>query len=157
MSLQAAPTARVLNATPADPLRIRLDDRPTTGWYDVWNAVHGHVGDPAAEWAMLGRVQGPSAYASAMLGGAVVGVGRAVADTGWVGLFGMATTPRARGRGAARSVLASFAEWAGAHRADHLYLQVERENLPALRLYRRAGFGEVAGYHYRGVGEPPSR
>jgi GNAT superfamily N-acetyltransferase len=76
-------------------------------------------------------------------------VGRAVADTGWAGVFGMATLPQARGRGAARAVLAALAGWAGTHRADRMYLQVERDNMPALRLYGRMGFHAVSGYHYR--------
>nr|WP_201749146.1 GNAT family N-acetyltransferase [Micromonospora acroterricola] len=151
MSLQTASAVRVLCDAPANSLRVRLDDQPTSGWFDVWSAVHGRGGTSAPEWDMLRRVNAPSAYASAMIGGAVVAVGRAVVDTGWVGLFGMATAPRARGRGAARSVLAAFAEWAGGHHADTMYLQVEQDNVPAQRLYRRAGFGELAGYHYRGV------
>jgi GNAT superfamily N-acetyltransferase len=149
VSLQAASTARVLHQTPAGSLRIRLDDRPTSVWFDVWNAVHGHGGDSAAEWDLLERVNGPCAYACAMVGDDVVAVGRAVADTGWAGLFGMATLPRARGKGAARSVLAALAEWAGGHQADHMYLQVECDNAPALRLYERTGFREICGYHYR--------
>ncbi len=61
----------------------------------------------------------------------------------------MATRRAARGRGAARTVLAALAAWAGAHGADRLYLQVERDNVPALGLYEGAGFSEAAGYHYR--------
>jgi GNAT superfamily N-acetyltransferase len=79
----------------------------------------------------------------------VVAVGRAVADTGWAGVFGMATLPEARGKGAARHVLAALADWAVAHQADRMYLQVERDSLPALQLYERTGFSEICGYHYR--------
>jgi ribosomal protein S18 acetylase RimI-like enzyme len=61
---------------------------------------------------MLGRVQRPSAHASAMIGNGLV----------------------------------------GAHEADRMYLQVECDNIPALRLYERAGFDEVCGYHYRTPG-----
>jgi ribosomal protein S18 acetylase RimI-like enzyme len=60
--------------------------------------------------------------------------------------------PQARGKGAARTVLAALADGAGAHRADCMYLQVERDNIPAPRLYRRAGFSEMRGYHYRAAG-----
>jgi GNAT superfamily N-acetyltransferase len=94
-------------------------------------------------------VAGPSAYACAVIGDDAVAVGRAVADTGWAGVFGMATLPQARGKGAARAVLAALADWAGAHEADRMYLQVERDNTPALRLYARTGFTELCGYHYR--------
>jgi N-acetylglutamate synthase len=30
-----------------------------------------------------------------------------------------------------------------------MYLQVERSNIPALRLYERTGFREMFDYHYR--------
>jgi ribosomal protein S18 acetylase RimI-like enzyme len=98
---------------------------------------------------MLARVERPCAYASALIGDDVVAVGRAVVDTGWTGVFGMGTLPRARGRGTARDVLGALAGWAKAHEADRMYLQVERDNTQAQRLYERAGFSEVCGYHYR--------
>ncbi len=66
-----------------------------------------------------------------------------------VRLVGMATLPRARGKGAARGVLAALARWAAARQADRMYLQVERGNIPAARLYEQAGFTEICGYHYR--------
>ena len=130
---------------PAGPLPVSVEDRPTSAWFDAWYTMHG--GDAGAERALLSRVALPSAYASVVVDSQVVAVGRAVLDTGWAGLFGMATLPSARGRGAARSVLAALADWASG--AEGLYLQVERDNEPALRLYARAGFTEAAQYHYR--------
>lgn len=152
MSLQVAATTHVLEQAPGDPLRVRLDDDPTPAWFEVWHAVHGCDGDHRGEWDMLGRVERPSAYASALVGDGVVAVGRVVADGGWAGVFGMATLPHARGKRVGRSVLAALAAWAGARDADRLYLQVEGDNLPALRLYEHAGFGEVCRYHYRTAG-----
>jgi N-acetylglutamate synthase len=46
-------------------------------------------------------------------------------------------------------MLAALADRAGTHEADRMYLQVERDNKPALRLYERTGFSETCGYHYR--------
>jgi GNAT superfamily N-acetyltransferase len=152
MSLRVASTARVVGRVPAGSLRVRVDDHPIRDWLSVWQAVHGHGGDPRAERDMLARVERPSTYACALIGDDVVAVGRAVADTGWAGVFGMATLADARGKGAARSVLAALADWAGAHQADHMYLQVERDNSRALRLYERAGFSEICRYHYRTAG-----
>jgi GNAT superfamily N-acetyltransferase len=51
-----------------------------------------------------------------------------------------------------RGLLAALAGWAGAHAAGRMYLQVERDNIPALRLYERTGFSEICGYHYRTAG-----
>jgi GNAT superfamily N-acetyltransferase len=55
----------------------------------------------------------------------------------------------ARGRGAARAVLGGAARWAAARGINSLYLQVERDNTAALRVYGGAGFTELCGYHYR--------
>lgn len=150
ISLRVAVAVRVRERAPRGGVRVRIDDRPTRTWFDVWRAVHG--GDPRSEWDMLLRVDRPCVYARAMDGEDVVAVGRTVADTGWAGVFGMATLPEARGQGAGRAVLAALAGWAAAHDAGRMYLQVERDNTPALRLYERAGFREVCGYHYRTAG-----
>ena len=70
-------------------------------------------------------------------------------DDGWAGVFGMATVPAARRTGAARAVLGALAAWAAERGAVGLYLQVEGDNAPALRLYESAGFAEAARYSYR--------
>ncbi|QBI53295.1 GNAT family N-acetyltransferase [Streptomonospora litoralis] len=149
LSLQAAPTDRVVSAGSAAPLRVHVDDRPSRAWFDTWLAVQGPTADQRAERELLDRVPGPSAYACAVLGDDVVAVGRAVADTGWAGVFGMSALPRARGLGAGRAVLAALADWARTQAAERMYLQVLRDNTPALRLYERSGFSEVCHYHYR--------
>lgn len=146
MSLRTARIERV--AAPAGDVRVR--EEPDEAWFAVWHAVHG--GDPTAERALLSRVAQPSGYASVLLDGAVVAVGRAVLDSGVAGVFGMATLPAARGRGAAGAVLAALAGWAAGRGAANLYLQVESDNAAALRVYDRAGFREVCEYHYRAAG-----
>jgi GNAT superfamily N-acetyltransferase len=149
MSLQSAPAARVIGRLPAGGARICIDDQPTDAWFATWHAVHGAGGDPGPEWDMLRRVRRPSAYASVLTEGGVIAVGRAVAETGWTGVFGMATLPAARGRGAGKAVLAALARWADDHGAGHMYLQVECDNAAAWRLYAQAGFTELCRYHYR--------
>ncbi|MFK3979483.1 GNAT family N-acetyltransferase [Micromonospora sp. NPDC050397] len=149
ISLQVASVEQVVARTPQGSLRVRLDEQPTRAWFDAWHAVKGHGGDTRAEWEMLGRIEGSAAYACAISGVDVVAIGRTVVDSGWAGVFGMATMAEARGRGAARSVLAALAEWAGTRRVDGMYLQVECDNTRALRLYERMGFTEVCQYHYR--------
>jgi N-acetylglutamate synthase len=147
VSLRVADTAEVLERTgPYAPV-VRVDDHPSRAWFAVWHAVNG--GGGRSERDLLARVPRPSAYACAVAGEQVVAVGRAVADDGWTGVFGMATLPRARGGGAARGVLAALACWAGTRGTRRMYLQVEGGNTPALRLYERAGFRERCGYHYR--------
>ncbi|ADD42239.1 GNAT family N-acetyltransferase [Stackebrandtia nassauensis] len=147
MSLQSADTATIVGNAPDTPLRIVVDEKPTSAWFDVWQTTHDV--DPAAERAMCERVRQPVGYVRVLADGEAIAVGRAVADDGWAGVFGMATLPAARGKGAARTVLAALAEWAGRNGADRMYLQVEGDNDAALRLYGRMGFRELCGYHYR--------
>lgn len=148
-SLQTAPTALVIDRLPASALQVRVDDRPTDGWFEAWRAVLGSGGDPRGDRDMLRRVGQPSAYVSVLAAGEVIAAGRGMAGAGWAGVFGMATLPQARGRGAARQVLAALARWAACGGAHRLFLQVERDNAAALRLYERAGFSELCRYHYR--------
>jgi GNAT superfamily N-acetyltransferase len=80
---------------------------------------------------------------------APVGLGFAVADGDWVGIFGMGTRPESRRRGAATAVLHGLARWAAAQGCPQLYLQVETDNDAARTLYAGAGFTDAYGYHYR--------
>lgn len=155
VSLQTAAVTEVPGRQAGDRLRTRIGDRPDGAWSDVRHAVHGRGAGTAAERGLPDRIAGPSAYARVLDGDETVAVGRAVADTGWAGVFAMATLPAARGRGAGGRVLGALAGWAGAQGAAHLYLQVERDNPAALRLYARAGFRELCTYHYRTAGAKP--
>jgi GNAT superfamily N-acetyltransferase len=148
ISIQVASAADVCEHSPAGSLRVRNDDRPTQAWFDLWHSVNDH-GDPRPQWEMLLRTDLPSLYAYATIGEDAVAVGRAVADSGWVGVFNMATSPGARGKGAAPAVLAELAGWSRAHGAERMYLQVESENASALRLLERSGFAELSVFHYR--------
>lgn len=150
MSLKIASTADVIRQTRADVGAVAT--RPTDAWLNAWHAVTTR--DVSAERDLLCRVESPSAYAYAEVDGEVVAVGRAVAENGWAGVFGMATLPHARGQGAARAVLAALASWAAARESNHMYLQMEKGNCRASRLYERSGFREVCTYHYRVPAQP---
>ena len=147
VSLQTATTSQVLALAQRGSLRVRLDEQPTREWFGAWHHVVG--GDPDPQWRLLQRIEERAAYASVELGAETVAVGRAVADAGWAGVFGMATRPEARGKGAAGAVLAALADWAAMNDAPRMYLQVEHENEGAMRLYRRVGFNELVPFYFR--------
>jgi len=71
-----------------------------------------------------------------------------------VGLYDVHTAPAARGRGLAGWLCARLLLEAGPLGARLAYLQVDEAN-PARRLYRRLGFVDAYGYHYRA--QPDSR
>lgn len=132
---------------------FRIDDYPVGDWIDVLN-TSPRDGDASGDLRMIARVQQPSAFVTAYLGAEPVGIGRAVADGDWTGVFHMVTVPHARGRGVARLVLTAAAHWAQSVDAHQMYLQVERSNTLARRLYASAGFECLAEYHYRARSMP---
>jgi RimJ/RimL family protein N-acetyltransferase len=150
VSLLTTPGTGPVADAAAPGLEVRVGSVPDPGWLAVMAKTT--AGRPAVvdrEARLLGRVGLPSAYVTVLADKEPVAIGRAVAEDGWTGVFGMVTVPAARRRGAARLVLSAIARWACEHGAPRLYLQVERSNEAARRLYAAAGFTEVATYHYR--------
>lgn len=149
VSLQLAGAEQVGRRLSPAALQVELQESPGQEWLHLLLSAQDLVVDAAAEWRLLQRVDGPSAYATAHVSGRPVSVGRAVVDTGWTGVFAMATLPWARRQGAAAAVLAALAAWGEQRGAEHVYLQVTGDSTAARRLYQRAGFQEACTYHYR--------
>jgi GNAT superfamily N-acetyltransferase len=123
-------------------------------WVEQYAAVHGDDDVWRARIRAYGRMLGGLGLptAAAVTGpdpSSPVGLGFAVGDGEWAGIFGMGTRPEARRRGAATAILHGLAQWADEHGHPRLYLQVEEDNPGARALYARAGFTDAYGYHYR--------
>jgi N-acetylglutamate synthase len=151
VSLQTVTSAAVGRPVEAPGVRVALAEVPSADWFHVL------LGDlppetAQAERRLIARVALPAAYATGWLDGRAVAVGRAVADTGWAGVFSMVTRPDARRRGAASALVSALAGWADRRGCRQLYLQVTRDSEAALAVYARAGFAEAARYHYRVAG-----
>lgn len=149
ISLRAASCGGPVEPIPAPRFRVRVAPEADEAWLAVLRWTGGPQTSAEHEARLLRRVRLPSEYVTVFAGREPVAIGRAVADDGWTGVFGMATAPQARRRGAARLVLAAIAAWAGEQGAPRLYLQVEQSNIAAARLYEASGFSEIARYHYR--------
>lgn len=103
-----APVRRVASIDPAPDVEVRLDRRPGPGWPAAVAAVGGRA-EPE-----LAGIDRPARFATALLGGEPAGVGLFVREGAWCAVYGMATAPRLRRRGVARSVLRAGARWAAA-------------------------------------------
>lgn len=128
---------------------VRVEPVADAAWLAVRGATSAVDLDLVGVAQRLQEVTTAQAFVTVMDADRPLGIGRAVADTGWTGVFDMATVPQARGRGVARAVLAAISNWAVDQPTPHMYLQVEQNNAPALALYRSHRFGRVADYHYR--------
>ena len=81
--------------------------------------------------------------------GAVLACGQFAREGGMVGLYDVFTQESVRGRGLARLLCERMLSISALQKASVAYLQVDAENEPALKVYRRLGFAEGYRYHYR--------
>lgn len=96
-----------------------------------------------AQWAL------PERHLAFIEQGEVRACGLVRVDGPWAGVFNMRTATTHRGRGLGRGLVAALLRWARGQGATRGFLQVEQANVPAVRLYRRAGFLPHYDYHYR--------
>ena len=128
------------------PGAVALADRPDAGWIAAWAACEERADTDEHARTVLARIEPPTAYARAP---GDLGVGLAVCERGWAGLFCVATAASARRRGIASHVVHALTTWAAERGARRLYLQVASANAAAHAFYERAGFTRSHGYHYR--------
>jgi N-acetylglutamate synthase len=128
------------------PGDVAVAPRADAGWVASWAACEGRPDADEHAHEVLARIEPATGYALAAGG---LGVGLAVCERGWVGMFSVATAARARRQGVARAILHALTRWAAERGAQRIYLQVESGNAAGHALYARAGFTRSHGYHYR--------
>lgn len=81
--------------------------------------------------------------------GNLIALGTVVVERGWAGLSNIVVGAQHRGKGAATALLRSLVDWSLCNGAEQLYLQVLKDNSPALSLYQKLGFSPLSEHHYR--------
>lgn len=81
--------------------------------------------------------------------GRVMACGQFAIEDRLVGLYDVFCAEEARGRGLAAALCGALLARARSRAARVAYLQVEADNVPARRVYRRLGFTDAYAYHYR--------
>jgi GNAT superfamily N-acetyltransferase len=131
-------------------IRVVCHDDVDDGWWELSGERGRFRGEDVQVYRRLvERLRGRACFVLASLDGEPGATGIGVVGRDRVGIFAMRTLDHLRGRGLARAVLAGIAGFARERGAVELYLQVERDNLPARALYASAGFQPVYAYHYR--------
>ncbi len=143
-SLQVARVPDVLREF--SPRGVAVEAAPSEEWLRLWWAVDGRGDDDALALAVKILTAGNARYATLRDSRGVAAVGRLAVVGEWGGVYCMAVRPDARGQGFGGRVLAGLVAAGG---VPNTWLQVRAENLGARRLYERAGYTEVARYHYR--------
>jgi N-acetylglutamate synthase len=125
---------------------VELDAEPGAEWL----ARYHYRGQQLPPVAVKLLTSAPwQAFGSVRSGGETIAVGRVAHAGGWAGLTAIEVDPRFRRQGLG-SVVTRALSAAGAGRgASGIYLQVTNGNAGARELYRRLGFTDHHGYHYR--------
>jgi N-acetylglutamate synthase len=124
---------------------VEIAETPDQRWLDLWWAVDGRGGPDELAVARKILAGGPAIYAT--IGEAAVGRLALVGE--WGGLYCLAVRPDARRQGLGATLLAGLLAAGRKRGVTRSWLQVRAENSAARRLYQRAGYTEVARYHYR--------
>ncbi|MDQ3928593.1 MAG: GNAT family N-acetyltransferase [Chloroflexota bacterium] len=124
-------------------------------WLDSFLEIEG-IGEEKRETyrLIMSRIGPRARFVQACVRGEVVGIGMAVLERGWSGLFNIATSAEYRRQGIGGQVVRSLTEWSLQAGAQDLYLQVMLNNEAAISLYRRLGFAHLYGYRYRSKALP---
>lgn len=130
--------------------RVVLHRAPDQRWLSLYRRQDGATLPEAARTVLAG---GPSVWCATVPdpqvpSGPPAAIGRAVVDGRWAGFAAIEVDPAHRRRGLAQAVLAELARTALTEGASAAYLQVERDNEPAIALYDRLGFADHHAYHY---------
>jgi GNAT superfamily N-acetyltransferase len=137
---------QLLTLPPGSPT-AELDNSPDAGWMTMFLGEGLDPTDGASRSRSLGRATG-TLFASVREQGHTVACGAASYCHGWLGVHGMRTAVARRGEGLAGRVLHAMAAEANRRGLAGVFLQVDASNLPALALYRRAGFTLAWPYAY---------
>jgi GNAT superfamily N-acetyltransferase len=148
-------TAAINYLAKKDPaIDILVSNDITDTWMSVYSESSGYEASTMdTRRDLMKRTKLHKAFALAQIEREPAGVGFAVVEDKWLGLFNVAVHPSMRGRGVAMAVNTALAKWGEQRGARSAYLQVESENLPALKLYDKLGFQQIYTYWYRKLDE----
>lgn len=154
-SVLTGETAIVIANTPDrdssdDEWEITVTPHANSAWIDEFLLAEQFDASKRAFYEkVLNRIQPLKGFFSFKINGQCAAVATVVLEEGWAGITNVAVVPERRGQGIGRVLLHELALWCKDQGAHHLYLQVVQDNIPAWRLYTKAGFTPLYEYHYR--------
>jgi len=142
----AAASAELPGRT-AGSWRVEIDSAPDQDWLAQYH-YRGMQQLPPVALKVLSSAPW-QAFASIRADGETIAIGRVAGDDQWAGLTAIEVDPQHRRRGLGAAVTAALTAHAADRGAMNIYLQVTSGNSAARALYRRIGFTDHHGYHYR--------
>lgn len=132
-----------------DP-RIVLEAEPGEAWQAGFARLSGlAAARKDTHHQMLLAILPAKCFAALVVNGEVRACGLAVLQAGWVGFFDIVVDAGCRRQGLGEAIMRSLLGWAQQNGARNAYLQVMKNNPPALSLYAKLGFRPAYSYWYR--------
>jgi ribosomal protein S18 acetylase RimI-like enzyme len=130
--------------------RVVLDSTPGEAWQTAFARLSGlAAARQATHHQMLQAILPTKCFAALAVNGVVQACGLAVLQACYVGFFDIVVDAGCRRQGLGESIMGSLLAWAQQNGARSAYLQVMKNNPPALSLYAKLGFREAYPYWYR--------
>lgn len=125
-----------------------FEDFPRRWYLDLCRAEQRSEIDKKVVAEAWKKVVSPQCYISLVRDGRRVAYGRGVMEQGFLGIYGIFVDPEYRRRGLGEIVTRELMAHAGRQGCTKAYLQVEKHNDRAYRLYEKIGFREIYQYWY---------
>jgi N-acetylglutamate synthase len=145
-TVMTADPARVASGGGLATARVGVDPAPDQAWLRRYH-YRGLELPPIAIRLLTSAAW--QAFGSVRADGETIAIGRVAGSGGWAGLTAIEVEPARRRERLGSAVTAALAGQAVYRGARGLYLQVADENSAARSLYRKLGFADHHGYHYR--------
>lgn len=125
-----------------------FSDFPRAWYLDLCRAENRSEIDKKVIAEAWKKVIPPQCYISLLRDGRRVAFGRGVMDQGYIGIYGIFVDPDYRRQGLGDMVTRELMAYGKRQGCETAYLQVEKDNDAAHKLYEKIGFREVYQYWY---------
>lgn len=147
--VQTAPMSTVLTNTKAPSVKLTCSSELEETWFQAYTEGSGYAAESLPiRHGILSRIGPAACFALLSVDGRPVATSLGVMERGWLGVFCMVTNQEDRRQGFATQALHALADWGRVQGAENIYLQVMKNNPPALAMYRKLGFEDGYQYYY---------
>lgn len=130
--------------------QISIIDRITPDWMTAFLILEGHdVKQRIAFETIFQGIRLIKGFLAIYFQDEIVAVATIATECGWGYVSNVVVSKHYRRQGIASQLLLQLAKWANNHHTKKLFMQVLADNEPALRLYAKLGFKQLAKGHYR--------
>jgi len=135
---------------PIPTAEFRVESELTEEWFELASALTAIERSRKPFLAqILSNIVPNRGFGSILVDGQAVAIGLGVVERNWLGVFDVVTAPEFRRQGFGSRLMLNLMRWGKTLGAQDAYLQVVKNNDPAIQLYDGLGFDSQYEYWYR--------